>query len=67
MTNMRFKEPPRFMIYGINPEGGDVAFRAGAKSQEEAKDRVWLEGKSYPSLTWRVFEATWKEVDITAE
>lgn len=66
MTNMQFKEPPRFTIYGINPEGA-AAFRTGAKSLEAAKDEIWLQSKSYPSLTWRVFEATWKEVDITAE
>lgn len=64
MTDQQFREPPRFTIYGIDEQG--VGHRVtGAPTKQKAKDEIWNISKSYPTWTWRVFEAQWLEVDIS--
>jgi len=61
MTNT-FKGPPKYTLYGTTADGSTTARVAGRDTLDEIETVKWVHAKSYPGTTYRVFEATWKEI-----
>jgi hypothetical protein len=56
-----FKNPARYALYG-GTANGVMARIAGSDTLAEIGTLKTRHAKSYPNMTYRVFEATWKEI-----
>lgn len=56
-----FKSPSKFTLFATTDTGATTRV-GGRDTLQEIADLQFVHSKSFPNMTYRLFEATWKEI-----